>query len=158
MYGIGDRIVYPLYGAGTVISIEERDILGEKKKYYFLEILNENAPVMLPVDTCEKIGVRPLMSKSEIEEIFSYIASYDDITEENWNKTYRINMDKLKSGDLKQVGEVLKYLIKRETSKHLSAGEKKMLNHAKQILYSEIIFISDISYDEADSIVRELIV
>lgn len=158
MYGIGDRIVYPLYGAGTVISIEERDILGEKKKYYFLEILNENAPVMLPVDTCEKIGVRPLMSKSEIEEIFSYIASYDDITGENWNKTYRINMDKLKSGDLKQVGEVLKYLIKREALKHLSAGEKKMLNHAKQMLYSEMIFISDISYDEADSIVRELII
>lgn len=158
MYSIGDRIVYPLYGAGTVISIEERDILGEKKKYYFLEILNESAPVMLPVDTCEKIGVRPLMEKSDIKELFDYISSYDDVTEENWNKTYRINMDKLKSGDLKQVGEVLKYLIKRENSKQLSAGEKKMLTHAKQILYSEIIFISDVSYDEADSMVRELII
>ena len=158
MYSIGDRIVYPLYGAGTVISIEERDILGEKKKYYFLEILNESAPVMLPVDTCEKRGVRPLMEKSDIKELFDYISSYDDVTEENWNKTYRINMDKLKSGDLKQVGEVLKYLIKRENSKQLSAGEKKMLTHAKQILYSEIIFISDVSYDEADSMVRELII
>ena len=158
MYSIGDRIVQPLYGAGTVISIEERDILGEKKKYYFLEILNESAPVMLPVDTCEKIGVRPLMEKSDIKELFDYISSYDDVTEENWNKTYRINMDKLKSGDLKQVGEVLKYLIKRENSKQLSAGEKKMLTHANQILYSEIIFISDVSYDDADSMVRELII
>ena len=156
MFNIGDKIVYPMHGAGVIDSIEEKDILGEKQAYYILRMPGE-VKVMVPVDKAEQVGVRNIIDKTSADKVFSVLSQDETEMEKNWNKRYRDNMDKLKSGDIYEIADVVRNLSFKQKEKGLSTGEKKMLNNAKQILVSELVLAERSNMDEMEEIVNNKI-
>jgi len=152
MFNVGDNIVYPMHGAGTIDSIEEKDILGEKQSYYILKMPGE-VKVMVPTNKAEEIGVRNIIDKTTADKVFAVLE--EDRTEMslNWNKRYRDNMDKIKSGDIYEVADVVRNLSFKQKEKGLSTGEKKMLLNAKQILTSELVLAEKISQEEVEGLI-----
>jgi CarD family transcriptional regulator len=149
LYKIGDKIAHPLHGAGVIDNIVERDVQGEKKKYYIMQIPSSGMVVMIPTDTSEVIGVRPVVEPEEADAVINSMADMEPDMTSNWNKRYRENMIKLKSGDLREVATVVKGLYRRDIEKGLSTGERKMLHSAKEILISELVISQQSSYEEA---------
>lgn len=152
MFNVGDKIVYPMHGAGVIDAIEEKDILGEKQAYYILKMPGE-VKVMVPTKKAEEIGVREIIDKNSAEKVFSVLESNETEMSMNWNKRYRDNMDKMKSGDIYEVADVVRNLSFKQKEKGLSTGEKKMLNNAKQILVSELVLAEHASKEEIEQIV-----
>ena len=152
MFNVGDYIVYPMHGAGTIDAIEEKDILGEKQSYYILKMPGE-VKVMVPVDRAEKVGVRNIIDEGSAEKVFEILEEDQTEMSTNWNKRYRDNMDKMKSGDIYEVADVVRNLSFKQKEKGLSTGEKKMLINAKQILVSELVLAEHSSYEEMEGIV-----
>ena len=150
MFQIGDKIAHPLHGAGTISEIEEKRIDGKNKSYYVMHVPKGDMRVMIPTDSCEAIGIRPIIAKKQADEILKAIPAIEIEEEANWNRRYRENMVKIKSGDLMEVAAVIKSLVHRENERGLSTGERKMLHSAKQILLSEIVLSLESSYDEAE--------
>ena len=152
MFNVGDKIVYPMHGAGVIDAIEEKDILGEKQAYYILKMPGE-VKVMVPTKKAEEIGVREIIDKNSAEKVFSVLESNETEMSMNWNKRYRDNMDKMKSGDIYEVADVVRNLSFKQKEKGLSTGEKKMLNNAKQILVSELVLTEHSSKDEIEELI-----
>ena len=156
MFNIGDKVVYPMHGAGVVDSIEEKDILGEKQAYYILKMPGE-VKVMVPTAKAEEVGVRGIIDKSAAEKVFGVLETNETEMSMNWNKRYRDNMDKMKSGDIYEVADVVRNLSFKQKEKGLSTGEKKMLNNAKQILVSELVLTEHASQEEIEEMVENKI-
>lgn len=152
MFNIGDKIVYPMHGAGTIESIEEKDILGEKQSYYILKMPGE-VKVMVPTAKAEDIGVRSIIDKDSASKVFKVLENDSTEMSMNWNKRYRDNMEKMKSGDICEVADVVRNLSFKQKEKGLSTGEKKMLLNARQILVSELVLAEHASQDEVESLV-----
>jgi len=153
MYKIGDKIVYPMHGAGIIEQIEQKVILGERREYYVLRVPCGDMKIMIPVDKSDAIGVRPVISAPEMEEVLIILRSESTDMSANWNRRYRENTDKLKTGDAREVAEVVRNLLRTDREKTLSTGEKKMLSSARQILVSEMILASDLDPAEADKLI-----
>lgn len=152
MFNVGDKIVYPMHGAGVIDAIEEKDILGEKQAYYILKMPGE-VKVMVPTAKAEEIGVRSIIDKSSAEKVFRVLESDETEMSMNWNKRYRDNMDKMKSGDIYKVADVVRNLSFKQKEKGLSTGEKKMLYNAKQILVSELVFAENSTQNEVEELI-----
>ena len=150
MFIIGDRIAHPMHGAGVVDSIETRKTNGEEKEYYVLKLPVGGMLVMIPVQATNAIGVRKIIGHDEAESILKSIPNIEINITQNWNKRYRENMLKIKSGNLMEVAEVIKGLMFRDKDRGLSTGERKMLHSAKQILISEIVLSQSSSYEEIE--------
>ena len=138
MFQIGDRIVHPLHGAGVIEAIVERTIDGVSAQYYALRPLLGDTQLFIPVDSCEKLGVRPVCSRAKAEEFFRALGSLARSENKGWNQRYRENMLHIRSGNLLEVAQVIKDLTARDKERGLSTGEKKMLTSARQILASEL--------------------
>ena len=149
MFNVGDKIVYPMHGAGTIDAIEEKDILGEKQSYYILKMPSD-VKVMIPTTKAEEVGVRNIIDKESAENVFKVLGQDETEMDKNWNKRYRDNMDKMKSGDIYEVADVVRNLSFKQKEKGLSTGEKKMLNNAKQILISELVLAEHSNQDEVE--------
>ena len=149
MFSVGEKIVYPVHGAGVIESIENREILGEVRSYYVLRISSGDLQVLVPVDTADAAGMRPVSSPEQLQEARKVLAGPASPWEENWNRRYRLNMDKIKSGDICELAEVVRNLTLRDQAKGLSAGEKKMLDNARRILLSEVVLALGYTADEA---------
>ena len=156
MFKIGDKVVYPMHGAGTVDSIEEKDILGEKQSYYILKMPGE-VKVMVPTAKADEIGVRNIIDKSAADKVFSILEQDETEMEKNWNKRYRDNMEKMKSGDIYEIADVVRNLSFKQKEKGLSTGEKKMLTNAKQILVSELVLAEHASQSEVEELIENKI-
>lgn len=156
MFNVGDKIVYPMHGAGTIDAIEEKNILGEKQNYYIIKMPGE-VKVMVPTDKAEEVGVRNVINKEEASKVMSVLGENETEMSQNWNKRYRDNMDKMKSGDIYEVADVVRNLSFKQKEKGLSTGEKKMLNNAKQILVSELVLAEHASQDEVEKLVENKI-
>ena len=152
MFNVGDKIVYPMHGAGTIDSIEEKNILGENQAYYIIKMPGE-VKVMVPTDRAEQIGVRNVIGKDEAEKVISILGEDETEMAQNWNKRYRDNMDKMKSGSIYEVADVVRNLSFKQKEKGLSTGEKKMLSNAKQILVSELVLAEHASQDEVEELI-----
>ena len=152
MFNIGDKIVYPMHGAGTIDSIEEKDILGEKESYYILRMPGE-VKVMVPIAKAEQVGVRNIIDKNSADRVFKVLEQDETEMNKNWNKRYRDNMEKLKSGDIYEIADVVRNLAFKQKEKGLSTGEKKMLNNARQILVSELVLAEHSNKDEIEELV-----
>ena len=152
MFNIGDKIVYPMHGAGVIDAIEEKDILGEKQSYYILKMPGE-VKVMVPIDKAEQVGVRNIIDKTSADKVFNLLSQDETEMDKNWNKRYRDNMDKLKSGDIYEIADVVRNLSFKQKEKGLSTGEKKMLVNAKQILVSELVLAEQSNKDEMEELV-----
>lgn len=154
MFKVGDNIVYPMHGAGTIESIEEKNILGENQKYYVINMPGE-VKVMVPTLKAETNGVRNIIDNEESVKVFKVLEQ--DISEmsSNWNKRYRDNMGKIKSGDIYEVADVVRNLSFKQKEKGLSTGEKKMLVNAKQILVSELALCNNSNAEDMEDIVEQ---
>ena len=139
MFNIGDKIVYPMHGAGTIDAIEEKEILGEKQQYYVIKMPGE-VMVMVPTAKAETMGVRSIIDKQSANSVLEVLEKDETEMSTNWNKRYRENLDKMKTGDIYEVADVVRNLsFKQKEKGSLSTGEKKMLINAKQILVSELV-------------------
>lgn len=152
MFNVGDKIVYPMHGAGTIDSIEEKDILGEKQAYYIIKMPGE-VKVMVPTAKAEEIGVRNIIDKEKAGKVLQILEENETEMSNNWNKRYRDNMEKMKSGDIYEVADVVRNLAFKQKEKGLSTGEKKMLNNAKQILVSELVLAERISEEDVEKLI-----
>lgn len=157
MFVIGDRIVYPMHGAGIIEEIEEKQILGEIRKYYILKVPCGDMKIMIPIESSREIGVRAVISAEEIRGVLAVLRAESTEMSNNWNRRYRENMEKLKTGDIYNVAEVVRNLMRTDKEKKLSTGEKKMLSNAKQILISEIILVKDIDHESAENIINSTV-
>ncbi|MBO5517359.1 MAG: CarD family transcriptional regulator [Firmicutes bacterium] len=149
MFSIGDKVVYPMHGAGTIQNIEEKEVLGETRAYYILRIPYGNLQVMVPVKGSDVAGLRPIVSEEEVCGVLDVLSAESTPMDENWNRRYRENMDKLRSGDPAKVAEVIRNLMRVERAKRLSTGEKKLLANARQILASEIVLVRGVAEKDA---------
>ena len=149
-FRVGDRIAHPMHGAGVIDSVVKRKINGTERDYYVLKLPAGDMLVMIPVDTSAEIGVRPIVDADEAEKILGSIPGLEIEMTQNWNKRYRENMLRIKSGNLLEVAAVVKGLMQRDKERGLSTGERKMLHSAKQILISEIVLSESASYEEVE--------
>ena len=151
MFNVGDKIVHPMHGAGVVDSIVEKKFNGNVMNYYVLKIPMGSMLVMIPTENSADIGVRPIVGREEAESVITSMSSIEVDMTQNWNRRYRENMLRIKSGDLMEVAKVVKGLMERDSYKGLSTGERKMLHSAKQILISEIVLSESTSYEEVEA-------
>ncbi|HHV25879.1 CarD family transcriptional regulator [Anaerosalibacter bizertensis] len=157
MFDIGDKIVYPMHGAGIIVAIEEKEVLGKKRKYYIMKMPIGDMKVMVPVDNVEDIGIREIVENDDIDRVFAVLSGNQTKMPQNWNRRYRINMDKIKSGNIFEIASVVRNLMIRDREKGLSTGERKMLNSAKQMLVSEIVLAKEIEQEETEKLIDEAI-
>ncbi len=155
MFKVGDNIFYPLHGAGTIESIEEKNILGENKKYYVMKMPIGDVKVMVPTDNAEHIGVREIASNDVVDKVFKVFDTAGELEKVSWSKRYKENMDKMKTGDLVEIADVVKTLSFKQKDKGLSTSEKKMLNNAKQILVSELVLTNNKDKEEIEEMISD---
>ena len=151
MFSAGDKIVYPMHGAGIICGIEEKKILGEKKEYYIFKLL------MIPVESEATVGIRPVAEREVISDVTELLGAESSCMDSNWNRRYRENMEKLKSGDIMRVAEVVRDLMRADRRKGLSSGESKLLTNARQILISEMMLAADMTWDEAKTVIENAV-
>ncbi|MCQ2552351.1 MAG: CarD family transcriptional regulator [Clostridia bacterium] len=157
MYQIGDKVSYPMHGAGLIQRIEDREILGEQRSYYIVHIEHGNMDVMVPVVGCEKVGLRPIVKSSVIDAVLKALGGKSKEMDINWNRRNRDNMERLKTGDLVEVAGVIRDLVRVDRAKKLSTGEKKLLSNAKIILASEMSMVLSKTEPEVMQMIEEAI-
>ena len=138
MFSVGDLICYPMHGVGTVEGIVSQTVLGVTADYYSLRFMHGKMTALVPVSTAEQVGLRKLIEVKECDSVLAYMQSPGERGSDNWNQRYRENMDKMRSGNIYDVADVVKCLRLRESEKGLSAGERKMLLTAKLIISGEL--------------------
>ena len=148
-FKVGDRVVYPHHGAAIIEKKETMVVAGEKREYLILKIAHGEMTLSVPTDKAEEVGMRPPISAEDVDDLFQLLGKKDVREPTNWSRRFKNHQEKLKSGDVYQVAEVVRNLALREVTKGLSAGEKAMLVRARGILVSELSFALDVSEDEA---------
>ena len=154
MFKIGDKIVDPVHGAGVIVDIESKVILGEKKEYYVMKIPVNEMKVLVPLGSMADVGIRDIKSPEEMDKVLDVLK--DPAKEKmpaNWNRRYRFHQDKIKTGDLEEIAKVIKNLESLDREKALSTRERKILNTARQIILSEMVLVYDKSFDEVVELV-----
>lgn len=154
MFKVGDYIVYPMYGAGIITEIVEKDFLGEMRTYYNVSLPYCRMEVSVPVDNTEKLGVRSIIDPGRIEEVIAELRKDTEPMNPNWNKRYRENTERMQTGNILEVAAVVRNLVRTDRLKPLSTGEKKLLSTAKQILESELVYSGGYTMEEADEMVE----
>ena len=152
MFKIGDKVVYPMHGAGVIESIEEKEVLGEKRQYYILQLPVGDMKVMIPINNGEGVGLREVIDWEGVERVLQILRQQCSAMSPNWNRRYRANLEKIKSGNIYEVAEVVRNLMKRDREKGLSSGERKMLENARQILISELVLATELEEEKAQSL------
>ncbi len=137
-YSVGDTVVYPHHGAAVIEKRERRNLQGEERDYLVLRLTYGDLTLMVPADATEEVGLRNVVSKKEVDQVMEVLKRRDGSMPTNWSRRFKANYEKLRSGDIFQVAEVVRNLALRERDKGLSAGEKRMLTKSKQILVSEL--------------------
>lgn len=151
LYQVGDKIVHPMHGAGVIDSIVQKKMNGVIRDYYTMKLPAGGMMVLIPTDHAEEIGVRPVVNSSQADALLAALDKIDVDMIPNWNRRYRENMMRLKSGDLLEVARVVKGLMLRDGERGLSTGERKMLHNAKQILISELVLSQNVSYEDMEA-------
>ena len=157
MFTIGDTVVYPHHGAATIIRREKRVAFGEKRDYLVLQLAYDDLTLMVPADNTESVGLREVINDEEVEEVFAVLKKKEARMPTNWSRRYKANLEKLASGDDIKVAEVVRDLWRRERERGLSAGEKRMLAKARQILVSELALAEKTNEDKAEAILDEVL-
>lgn len=152
MFNVGDKVVYPMHGAGVIEAIEEKAILDERQSYYIIKMPGE-VKVMVPTAKAEEIGVRNIIDKASAEKVIEVLEQESTEMSMNWNKRYRDNMEKMKTGNIYEVADIVRNLSFKQKEKGLSTGEKKMLLNAKQILVSELVLAEHASQEDVEKLV-----
>jgi CarD family transcriptional regulator len=149
LYKVGDKVVYPHHGAGTVVKREKREVLGEKREYLTIKILHNDMTVNVPAENAELVGLRKVIDEEAVKKVVKYLTSGGTEMPKNWNRRFKHNRDKMKTGDIYELAEVVRNLALRDGEKGLSTGEKQMYVKAKKILASELMYAKNMSEEEA---------
>lgn len=153
MFQIGDKIVYPMHGAGVIEAIEEKEILGVKQLYYVINIRNMRVMFLKGY----KIGIRPIVDLDILEDLFANFNEGISDSTLNPNQRYRSNLNKMRSGDIYQGAQVIRDLTNMGKKRALASGDKAMLDNAQQILISELILVKGIAQEQAVNLLNEVI-
>jgi CarD family transcriptional regulator len=156
LFSVGDRVVYPMHGAGVIEAIEEKEILGARKKYYVMKLPMGEMKVLIPTDSILQVGLRGVIDKDLVPKVFVVLQGEQPEMSANWNRRYRNHLEKIKSGDIFEVAEVVRNLMLRDREKGLSTGESKMLETARQILVSELILVQGQEHAEIVSVLDNI--
>ncbi len=151
VFDIGDKVVYPHHGAAVVERREMREAFGQQREYLVLRLAYGDLTLMVPADNTEGVGLREVINDEEVEEVFAVLRKKEARMPTNWSRRYKNHSEKLRSGDIYQVAEVVRNLSIRDKDKGLSAGEKRMLGRARQILVSELTFALNVDEATADT-------
>ena len=154
MFQVGDKVVYPMHGAGIIEAIEEKEVLGQIRKYYVMRLPLGDMKIMIPMSSVKDVGLRQVIDSTSVDLVLTILGDRSNTMTAAWNRRYRANLDKLRSGNIFEVAEVIKNLALREKEKGLSTGEKKMLENARQILVSELVLAGNRREDEVVSLVK----
>ena len=156
-YKVGDKVVYPHHGAGKIVKKERKDVLGQQREYLTIQILYNEMTVEVPSDSADRAGLRKVIAEETVAEVLAVL--YDDGSQmpKNWNRRFKHNRDKIKTGDIFELAEVVRNLSIRELDKGLSTGEKQMYGRAKKILASELMYARDMGEDEATDFLEGLL-
>jgi len=156
-FDVGDKVVYPHHGAATIEKREKKEAFGKKQEYLVLRLAYGDLTLMVPADNAEEIGLRDVINDEEVEEVFAVLRKKEARMPTNWSRRFKNHVEKLKSGDIYQVAEVVRNLTIREKDKGLSAGEKRMLGKARQILVSELTFALKLDEETAEEKLDEVL-
>ena len=148
MYKVGDKVVYPHHGAGTVVKREKKEVLGEKREYLTIKIDHNDMTVNVPAENAERVGLRKVIDEDAVKKVVKYLTSGGTEMPKNWNRRFKHNRDKMKTGDIFELAEVVRNLALRDGEKGLSTGEKQMYVKAKKILASELMYAKNMNEDE----------
>ena len=157
MFDVGDKVVYPHHGAGTVISKETRIVLGQEREYLTIKILHNDMTVNVPSENAERVGLRWVIDLEMVEVVVKALSGGSTEMPKNWNRRFKHNRDKMKTGDILELAEVVRNLSLRDHEKGLSTGEKQMFVKAKKILASELMYAKDMNEDEAAAWLDEVL-
>jgi CarD family transcriptional regulator len=149
LYEVGDKVVYPHHGAGTVVKRELRTVLGEKREYLTIKILHNDMTVNVPAENAERVGLRKVIDEDMVERVLDVLHGSGTNMPKNWNRRFKFNRDKMKTGDIFELAEVVRNLSLRDQEKGLSTGEKQMFVKAKKILASELMYAKGFDEEEA---------
>ena len=156
-FELGDHVVYPHHGAGKVLKKEEMEMLGERREYLTIKILHNDMTVRVPTENAALAGLRRVIDEETVKKVLDVLR--DEVSEmpKNWNRRFKHNRDKIKTGDIYELAEVVRNLSLRESEKGLSTGEKQMFTRSKKILASELMYALDKDEDEAEDYLDELL-
>lgn len=149
-FDVGDKVVYPHHGAAVIEKREVLPFMGEDREYLVLRLAYGELTLKVPTDNADEVGLREVINDEEVEEVFAVLRKKEARMPTNWSRRFKNHVEKLKSGDIYQVAEVVRNLSLRDKDKGLSAGEKRMLAKARQILVSELTFAINVSEEEAE--------
>lgn len=158
MFDVGDKVVYPHHGAGTVVGKESKTVLGEAHEYLTIRILHNDMTVQVPANNAERVGLRKVIDEEMVERVLEVLNGDGTAMPKNWNRRFKYNRDKMKTGDIFELAEVVRNLSLREHEKGLSTGEKQMFVKAKKILASELMYAKAMDEDEACAWLDEVLV
>jgi CarD family transcriptional regulator len=156
-YKVGDKVVYPHHGAGKVLKKERKEILGERREYLTIKILHNDMTVMVPSDSAGRAGLRRVIGEEEVARVLTVLRGDMSVMPKNWNRRFKHNRDKMKTGDVYELAEVVRNLGIRDFEKGLSTGEKQMFTRAKKILASELMYALDMEEKEAEEYLDSLL-
>lgn len=148
-FKVGEKAVYPAQGVGEIVSIETREIDGNKETFYVMKILKTESKIIIPIKKAQEAGLRKVISKEKLKDIYTILKSKDisPISKKTWNRRYREYMDKIKTGSVFEVAEVIRDLSRLKSKKDLSFGERKMLDTAKSLLINELSIVKNTNED-----------
>lgn len=155
-FKVGEVVVYPHHGAARITGIEQREMGGETLEFLVLQINQSDLVVRVPSKNAETVGVRDVVGKEGLERVFSVLRELDVEEAGNWSRRYKANQERLASGDINKVAEVVRDLWRRDQDRGLSAGEKRMLTKARQILVGELALASPVDEKKADTMMEEI--
>src|SRR6266566_6808571 len=156
-FKVGDPVVYPHHGAARIEAVETRTIKGEDRTYLVLKVDKGDLTVRVPADNAELVGVRDVVGAEGLERVFEVLRAPHTEEPTNWSRRYKANLEKLASGDVNKVAEVVRDLWRRDRDRGLSAGEKRMLAKARQILVSELALAEKTNEDKAEALLDEIL-
>ncbi|MGE5675200.1 MAG: CarD family transcriptional regulator [Mycobacterium leprae] len=157
MFQVGDKVVYPMHGAGVIEAIEEQEVLGFRQRYYVMRLPVTEMKVMVPCDNTAASGLRQVISEQGFQQMLELLKARKTHMSKNWNHRYRSNMEKIRSGDFLELAEVFRNLCQRDREKGLSSGERRMLENARQILLSEIIVARNLEPEQANRFLDQVL-
>ncbi len=156
-FEIGDNVVYPHHGAGKVLRKELKEVLGERREYLTIKILHNDMTVMVPTENAALAGLRRVIDEETVKKVLAVLQDECSEMPKNWNRRFKHNRDKIKTGDIYELSEVVRNLAIREADKGLSTGEKQMFTRAKKILASELMYALEMDEEEVDEHLSELL-
>ncbi|TMK54556.1 MAG: CarD family transcriptional regulator [Actinobacteria bacterium] len=157
-FRVGDKVVYPHHGAAVIEGTQQRVIEGETREYWVLRLSYGDLTLMVPTDGADEVGLRGVVPKNELEQVYKVLQSKKQApAPSNWSRRFKSHVEKLRSGDIYQVAEVVRNLSNRDKDKGLAAGEKRMLTNARQILVSELTFAAGVKEEKAEAMLDEIL-